>query len=216
MTAVFTFDEAAHEYRLDGLRLPSVTQILAPIKPDFSMVPPAVLEAKRIFGTAVHTACEWDDLGELDDDSTDPEVMGCVRAWRAFRQATGCEILANEQRLYHPGLRFAGTLDRFARLKDHDGSGLWILDIKTSVDPHPSYGVQLSGYRLLLAAQDELGPLSAAMGSIFRGLGIDKISRGTVHLDPSGTYRFHQYQNPNDEAAFMACLSLHHWKESQK
>jgi hypothetical protein len=212
---VFTFDEASHTYTLDGLKLPSVTGILAPIKPDFSMVPPDVLEAKRAFGIAVHTACEWDDDAELDDDCTDAAVMGCVRAWRAFRQATGCEIHANEQRLYHPGLRFAGTLDRFARLKEL-GNGFWILDIKTSVDPHPSYGVQLSGYRLLLAAQDERGPLSAAMGSIFRGLGVDKISRGTVHLDASGTYRFHQYQNPNDEAAFMACLSLHHWKESQK
>lgn len=215
MSAAFTFDEPSHTYTLDGHRLPSVTQILEPIKPDFSMVPPDVLERKRQFGTAVHLACELDDLGELDDDATDPDVMGCVRAWRSFKADTGAAIVMNEQRLYHPTLRFAGTLDRLAylRLKGDEQPSSWLLDLKTSVDPHPSYGVQLAGYRTLLAGQEETGPLSAAMGEAFRSIGVDPIKRASVHLDASETYRFHQYRDPADEATFMACLAIHRFKE---
>lgn len=204
--SVFTFDEPSHTYTLDGHRLPSVTQILEPIKPDFSMVPPDVLERKRQFGTAVHLACELDDLGELDDDATDAEIMGCVQAWRRFKSDTSAQIVLNEQRLYHPALRFAGTVDRvaFLRLQADTSGAPWVLDLKTGVEPHPTYGAQLSGYLLLLNAQPEEGVMPSGT------------RRATVHLDASGTYRFHRFPNPNDEAAFMACLSIHHWKESQK
>lgn len=211
----FTFDEASHTYRLDGQRLPSVTEILAPIKQDFAMVNREVLEAKRLLGTAVHLACELDDQGELDDDFTEPAVMAYVQAWRKFRADTGAAIVMNEQRLYHPTLRFAGTLDRLAylRMKGEEQPSTWLLDIKTSADPHPSYGVQLAGYRMLLAGQEEAGPLSVAMGEAFRRIGLDHIKRATVHLDVSGHYRFHQYQDHNDEATFMACLAIHRFKE---
>lgn len=206
MTAVFNFDEASHTYTLDGVRLPSVTQLLAPIKPDFSMVPPDVLEAKRALGVAVHTACEIDDQGELDDEGTDPVVMRYVAAWRLFRTQTAATILANERRLYHPTLRFAGTVDRAADISTGRGSArdLWILDLKTGDEPHASYGVQLAGYEALLRANDER--ISPDL----------RLRRGTVHLRDDGTYRLHEFKNPNDSAAFMACLSLHAWKEANQ
>lgn len=200
----FTFDEAAHEYRLDGARLPSVTQLIngACIGPDFSMVPPHHLEAARAFGVAVHTACELDDLGELDDDGTDPRVMRCVAAWRRFKRETEAEILATEQRLYHPTLRYAGTLDGLANLTTKGNArGLWLLDRKTGVEPHASYGVQLSAYRLLLDANCTTGATPTF-----------PMRRGTVHLFDDGTYRLHEFKNPNDEAAFRACLAIHAWK----
>jgi hypothetical protein len=201
----FTFDEDAHEYRLDGVRLPSVTQLIngAGIGPDFSMVPRDALEAARAFGVAVHTACELDDLGELDDAGTDARVMGCVEAWRRFKRETEAEILATEQRLYHKTLRYAGTLDGLARLTlAGDARGLWLLDRKTGSEPHASYGVQLSAYEQLLRGQP--GADFAAMG------------RATVHLDESGRYRFHRFTNHSDAACFMACLALNTWKEQNK
>lgn len=207
MAQLFTFDEPSHEYRLDGVRLPSVTQIIAPIRPDFSMVPPAALEAKRAFGTAVHLACELDDLGELEDDATDPRVMGCVQAWRSFKAATSAQIVLNEQRLYHPVMRFAGQVDRTAFLmnmawRGADSTGApWALDLKTSDQPHPSYGVQLAGYLMLLNGQPDEGVMPS------------NTRRATVHLFEDGTYRFHEYKDPSDEATFIACLTLHRFKE---
>jgi hypothetical protein len=193
----FHFDAETHTYTLDGVKLPSVTQIIKPIGPDFSMVAPDVLEAKRHLGVVVHEACQYDDEGDLDDDSVPAEIDPYLAAWRKFKADTGAVILENERQLFHPTLRFAGTLDRLAELRDGDGWGRWILDIKTSADPYPSYGVQLCGYQTLLRTDETL-------------------RRGTVHLREDGSYKLHEFKNPNDAAAFMACLSLYHWKESAK
>lgn len=206
--AVFTFDEAAHEYRLDGRRLPSVTQIIAPLSADWlRAIPRDVLEAKRAFGSAVHLACELDESAELDDEATDERVMRCVHAWRKFKADTGASVVMTEQRLYHPGMHFAGTLDRLLYLRSPgaQAGATWIIDLKTSAEAHASYGVQLAGYALLLRAGSD-GLIDNLAG----------LRRGTVHLSDDGAYRLHEHRNYNDEAAFMACLALHNWKESTK
>ena len=195
---VFEFDEASHTYTLDGVVIPSVTQIIKPIGADFSMVPPMVLEAKRVLGVAVHAATELDDLGELDDAETDPLVMGYVRAWRRFLAESRFDVSMNEHRLFHASLRFAGTVDRFGTILDAP----WLVDIKTAADPIPSYGVQLAGYEILLRD--------------FAYLETRPIRRATVHLNADGGYRMREYNNPNDAACFRSLLSVHHWKESNK
>ena len=203
--AEFTFDVASHTYMLDGARLPSVTEIIRPIRQDFSMIGADVLEAKRALGTAVHMACEFDDLGELDDAETDSKIMGYVSAWRKFRDDTQSSVELNEQKLFHPYLKFAGTIDRVAFLRTDEDSkeSLWLLDIKTSAEPHPSYGVQLSGYSILYGA---------TIGEKYDC----EIKRASVHLRADGSYKFHRYTNPNDEAVFYACRSLIAWKEANK
>lgn len=201
------FDEAAHRYSVGGVVLPSVTQILRPISPDFSAIPPAVLERKRALGTAVHLACELYDQGELDEDGLSAELVPYLYAWIKFRAECGVEILANERRLYHPLLRFAGTLDRVTTHRSAKGAPTWLLDLKTSEDPAPAYGVQLFGYLLLLACNTD----EAVKPEHLAGL-----RRGTVHLRDDGTYRLHEYKNPNDEAAFRALLSIAQWKEANQ
>jgi hypothetical protein len=198
IVAQFHFDAESHTYTVDGTRLPSVTQLLKPIAPDFSMVPPDVLEAKRALGVVVHEACQYDDEDDLDDESVPQQVEPYLAAWRKFKAETGALILMNEQKMFHPVLRYAGTVDRLATIR----GDVWMLDIKTSADPYPSYGAQLSGYVELHRANygDARGPLR----------------RATVHLRDDGTYRLHEFKNPNDSAAFMACLSLYQWKEMNK
>lgn len=190
------FDAESHTYTVEGARVPSVTQLLAPIAPDFGMVNPATLEAKRILGTVVHEACQFDDEGDLDDESVPAEVDPYLAAWRKFRADTGAKIIANERQLFHPSLRYAGTVDRVA---EFDGK-TWVLDLKTSADPYPSYGVQLAGYAELMAAA---------------GLLVE-LHRATVHLRPDGTFKLVPFKNPADFAAFRACLALYQWKEANK
>lgn len=202
--AAFHFDPATHTYTLDGRRLPSVSEIIAPLSTEWlAKIPRDVLEQKRAFGTAVHLACELDDLGELDDDATDQDVMVRVSAWRRFKEDTGAEVLLNERRLYHAGLGFAGTLDRLARLPRLSG-GPWLIDLKSG-DSHASYGVQLAAYALLLAenAHD-------------LGVDVSGLNRAVVTLDAGGQYRLTPHKSPHDEAAFRACLAIHAWKESAK
>ncbi|MGD9599954.1 MAG: PD-(D/E)XK nuclease family protein [Steroidobacteraceae bacterium] len=198
MAHELTFDEASHVYRLDGVVVPSVTQLLQPIRPDFDRIPPAVLEAKRALGIEVHFACELDDDDDLDEDSVPAAVEPYLQAWRKFKADAGVEVLANERKLVHVGLRFAGTLDRLVRVRAGD---VYLIDLKTSISMAPSFGVQLAGYQLLLEAADDLAGV--------------KLARKGLQLRDDGTYRLIPYENPNDVAAFRACLSLHHWKASQ-
>lgn len=198
MGAAFHFDPIEHRYTLDGRALPSVTQILTPIKPDFSMVSSDVLERKRQLGQAVHKACELHDDGDLDEDATDPLVMAYVRGWQKFMADTGAVVLENERQLYHPALAFAGTLDRALSVNIVGVSEQWIVDIKTvHPQPVPAFGVQTAGYDLLRQAD---GRKAADV-------------RASVHLLDDGTYRLKQYNDPNDHIVFRALLSLAHWKQ---
>jgi hypothetical protein len=192
--AAFHFDPVEHRYTLGGMVLPSVTQILAPIKPDFSMVSADVLERKRQLGQAVHAACELDDDGDLDEGETDPLVLAYLQGWRKFRADTGALVLENERQLFHPTLMYAGTLDRSVSVNGET----WLVDLKTVYpNPVPSFGVQLAGYDLLRQAD---GAEPAA-------------KRASVHLLPDGKYRMKTYTNPNDFVCFRALLSLSHWKK---
>lgn len=195
--AELTFDQESHTYRLDGQVVPSVTQLLQPIRPDFSGIPPMVLEAKRALGIEVHYACELDDEDDLDEDSVPEAVVPYLAAWRKFKADTGAVVVMNEQQLAHSALRYAGTLDRVVRVRDGDH---YLIDLKTSISMNASFGVQLAGYQLLL---DD---------SAFT----TKLARKGLQLKNDGTYKLVPYENPNDVAAFRACLSLFHWKESQK
>lgn len=192
------FDEASHVYRLGGHVVPSVTQLLKPIGPDFAMISPAVLEAKRVLGSNVHLACELDDQNDLDEETLPETVRPYLMAWRKFKADTGAVVIMNEQKLASKAQRFAGTLDRVVQVRSRE---IYLIDLKTASSMWPSYGVQLCGYQLLLEEND------------FNGI---RLSKKGLQLRDDGTYRLQAYNNPNDAACFRALLSLHHWKESQK
>lgn len=189
--AVFRFDAASHRYFLGDEELPSVSRIIRPLQ-DFSSVPSDVLAMKAALGTAVHLATELDDAGDLDEESLDDAVVPYLAAWRAFRSDTGAEFHAIESRLYHPQLRYAGTLDRLATLR---GRGTWLLDIKSGASVDPWVGVQLAAYRLLVEAD---------------GRRVDSV--GAVQLCPDGTYRLHKFGHPDDTRCFHGLLAVYHWR----
>lgn len=188
MSAI-TFDAATHSYWLDGHRLPSVTQILAPLN-NFAGIPPEVLAAKAELGTAVHVATELDDANDLIEESVHDRVRPYLEAWRAFKRDSGAQVLASEQQVYHPLHRYCGTLDRVLLI---DGAK-HLADIKTSAALPASVGPQTAAYQLAL--ED---------ASVIR--------RSAIQLRDDGTYRVHSLNDPNDKAVFLACLSIHRFKE---
>src|SRR4051794_27239936 len=115
MTAL-AFDEALHEYRLDGRRLPSVTQVLAPLV-DFSMVRKDVLERAQALGTAVHRMTELHDNDDLDEESLSEELRPYLAGWKKFRAECQFEPVTVEHRMSHPVYRYAGTSDRTGVIK---------------------------------------------------------------------------------------------------
>lgn len=77
------FDSSSHTYRVGGVVVPSVTQILSPLV-DFSMVTPDVLAAKAAIGTAVHLACELYDMDDLIEYDLDPVLVPYFEGWKKF------------------------------------------------------------------------------------------------------------------------------------
>lgn len=184
------FDPIAHAYTVDGVAVPSVTHILAPLN-DLSRIPAATLEYKRALGTAVHAATELYDLGDLDESTVDPAVRPYLDAWVRFRTEMLLEIVGMEHRVYHAVHRYAGTYDRLAVM---DGK-LSVFDIKTG-EMYPSYGPQLAAYKN--AVEHETGK---------RVYG-----RYGIQLRDDGTYRLHEMTDKDDWPVFLSCLTLHRYR----
>lgn len=184
-----TFDEARHEYRLLGAVVPGVTQILRPLV-NFAGIPQHVLEAKAELGRQVHYACQLLDENDLDEDSVEEEIEPYLNAYRAFLRDTGAGVVLNEQQVAEPLLQYAGTLDRVMLI----GRVKWLIDLKTCISTPIAVGPQTAAY--------------------WRALGDTSVQRrGALRLRPDGTYRLDELTDPNDMACFMACLTLHRFKE---
>src|SRR3990167_4906978 len=105
---MLTFDAVAHHYFWNGVRVPNVTTILAPLT-DYSKIPRDQLERARQQGVAVHKMVELDCKNDLADV---PEWMaGHYSAWLSFKSETGFECWDSERQIFHQGMAYAGTLD---------------------------------------------------------------------------------------------------------
>lgn len=181
------FEKAGHVYRLDGRVVPSVTEILRPLE-NFTMVPPAVLEAARIFGGHVHEACHLDDIEALEWDSLDPALVPYVLGWRKFLKDTGAVVIASEQPIAHATLGYAGTPDRLLSW----GKRLVLPDIKSTTVVPRTVGPQTAGY-------------AAAYQSQYGGREPERLC---VQLKPDGTYSSHRRRESTDWSVFLSCLNV--------
>lgn len=188
-----TFNAERHEYRLNGVIVPSVTQITDQFV-DFSFVNPEALELARQRGTAVHIACELDDYNELDESTVDPRIVPYLDAYRKFRYEGGFTPEHTEMRVYSERYGFAGTLDRRGPM---NGGKATLLDIKTGATASPSWALQTAGYAL---AYDEM------YGATTKG-------RCVLQLKPNGKYNLIHYKGRNDTKVFLAALAVFNWKK---
>ena len=181
-----TFDEDTHTYRYNGNVVPSVTTVLKPLT-NLDMVPPHVLQAAADFGTAVHKACELDDLGELDLIALDPALVPYLMAWRKFSTEHSAKWVHIEKQVHNKTLGYAGTLDRFGFV---DGMST-LLDIKSSIELYPSVGPQLVAYE--------------------KAIEEPVIHRMAVQLKGDGTYVAKLYEDPTDWPVFCSLLTVRNW-----
>lgn len=185
------FDEAKHIYTLDGMVLPSVTQVLKPLY-DFSGIPKDVLARKAELGTAVHKACELLDADQLDWGSVNEDMSGYVLAYLKFLDEVKPEILSNEERFASAKLRFAGTMDKRALVRGKH----CIIDVKCTASLSPIVGLQTAAYE----------------GLVKENTGEKVQGRYALQLKPDETYVFQPYTGKTDWAVFCNLLSVHHWK----
>lgn len=184
-----TFHEDGHRYYWNGVPVPSVTQILRPLS-DLRFIDPAVLESARKFGTAVHRACELHDLGTLNRRALDPALDPYLEGWIKFCSDARCEWTGIEEKIYHPVLKYAGTLDRRGTVRGQQT----IVDIKSGAVLGPEIGPQMSAY-------EYAGDNGRAV----------KRQRIAVRLTEGGDYEARVYERPDDWSVFCSLLTLRNW-----
>jgi hypothetical protein len=189
--------DAQHVYRYDGKVVPGVTSLLDRIKMPF-YIHDAALEKARAEGIAIHKMVELECLGDLD---AVPEWMaGHLTAWHKFVAQTGFVLEASEHRVWHPVLRYAGTLDLCGVLTKLPGKPKAIIDIKRSFYNAPAIGAQLAAYKMAY----NYTLLSQAQAR----------KRFGLQLRGNGLYSLRAFEGVQDEAVFMACLTLQRFEES--
>jgi hypothetical protein len=197
--SVLQFDEASHTYLIDGVRVPSVTQVLKPLY-DFSRVDPIMLQAKAALGTAVHLACELLDNDDLDEESEDGRaalapLAGYLAGYKKFKAECNPVVIFNERQLHHPVHRYAGTIDRRYSLR----GDLWDIDLKSTVSMSPVVGLQTAAYTEMFKAN--------AIG------GDTRARRGALQLFPDGKYKLWEFKDPADFSVFLSLLTVQRYKE---
>ena len=182
-----TFSAENHEYRLQGVRLPSVTQIIADAglygNTDY------FTEYSRDRGSYVHKAIEYHLAGELDESTLDPVIVPYFEAWQKFVLESNYVSDECEHRTASTVYRYAGTIDHIGHLGGH----FCIIDVKTGT-PTPATGIQLAGYENLLKVKGA--------------------KRFALHLKDDGNYKLIEYKDSNDRNVFLAALSLFYWKQN--
>jgi hypothetical protein len=193
---VLTFDEPSHTYRYDGVVVPNVTRVIGHLT-DYSHIPADALAKAQAEGKAVHRMVEMSCNGIL---GVIPEWMKPHReAWGKFLTETGFEPVLSEHKVYSPAHRCAGTLDLFGEFRNIPSmKGAALIDVKRSFYGGPAIGLQLAGYDVLLRADK-------SMPRVWH--------RFALRLDKDGKYRLNEYEDRDDEAAFLACLQQYRWKQ---
>jgi hypothetical protein len=170
------FDEDSHTYTVNGVRWPSVTQILEPLQL-LEGIPQHILDAAAQFGSHVHQACHLFDIGRLDEQDLDEPLRPYLEAWKKFLCDTGFIVLASEQRVWHPALQIAGTYDKLGQFPGKDPRH--VLDVKTGADVPWTVGPQTAAYREMLSLQEYALEPEWPLSKV----------RFCCHLKPDATYR---------------------------
>ncbi len=163
---------ATHLYFVDGVRVPSVTQIISrALALQHSRYSPSASAR----GTEVHEAIrciESNDRAATRMINT--TSVGFVAAWMRFRQEQRWQTLGCEEVVYHP--RYAGRLDLRGLLDGVEA----IADLKTG---HPAewHGLQLAGYANAFWRQTVDGRCVSYHGKTFK--------RINLYLHCNGSYR---------------------------
>jgi hypothetical protein len=100
---MLVFDPFTHTYTLDGVRLPSVTQILQASRLiDFSKIPGPMLLEARDRGTTVHQALHYYNEDDIDLPAfcaEFPDYAPYIGAWVNFRAESGFVLATSLEQL---------------------------------------------------------------------------------------------------------------------
>lgn len=180
------FYDEGHVYEYNGVVIPSVSELLRFLSREvYGEIDKYVLEHAAERGTAVHAATQT--LDETGSVEISDEYTPYLEAYAQFRREHTVDWFYIEKPLAHPGMLYAGTIDRAGLV---DGVSC-ILDIKTTgVVKKSLVKAQLNGYKKLTET-----------------IGFRPEKLYCLQLLKTGKYRL--YDTTIDDAEFVACYTLH-------
>ena len=176
------FIEETHQYLIDGILVPSVTQILEKVFPDkYKNVPSYILKAKAEYGTQIHKFIEiietkkpkrpiaylkkYYGMDFIQEES--------IRQYLEIKKKYNIEILEVEKIVFYKNL-YCGKLDIKARVNGKKA----IIDVKTTFEKDDLYvSWQDSYYELADEPVEELYCLwlpKGHLGGLYQVERIDK------------------------------------------
>lgn len=188
-----TFYPDTHSYMLDGEPLPAVSDLCRFIHREvYHNAPQSAMELAALRGTAVHAAAEI--LDKTGTAQIEADYAPYLTGYADFLSSHDVCWTLIEKPLYHPQLRYAGTIDRYGLV-----DGKWtLIDLKTSYTiMKPLCLAQLNLYRLMLIA---------------RGLPVEQMM--ILHLRKNRPARPVLFEE--DEPLALALLRLHTGLDKKK
>jgi hypothetical protein len=137
------FEPDQHKYFVDGIPIPSVTQILL----DMGFIHPEFFtEGAAERGTLVHETTAGIELGYIDEFPE--EISDYQLSYSRFIYDTK-EFTNIEKQMYNPEMWYAGTIDRIVNTREE------IIDIKTG-DSIRWHRLQLAGYACMFDDPEQI------------------------------------------------------------
>lgn len=188
------FNEERHEYSVDGVIVPSVSEIIKPLTVDTAeKAKPWLRDIAADRGTRIHQATMLMDYGE--DVEIDADIEGYIKAYQRFLDDYNPKWEGIESIVYHDYFQYAGTIDRYGYI---DGEKV-LVDIKTGAYNKYTMSAQLGAYICALAKMNGF-----------------RASRAfDLMLSRDGTYQMKPIDH-NASALFIDCLSIYDTMKRRK
>ncbi len=163
---------------------------------DYSMVPQDVMERASLFGTHTHLACELYDRGTLDISTVHAGIIPYLNSYKYFLDNFAVVIEDIEREVVSERWKFRGHLDRVGIV-----NGVrTLIDLKTSTIVLPAVSLQTGGYTYAYHEEEKR----------------KKIRKRLCVQLTEGIPNLFWYDNPHDEAVFIACLQVARWRAHNK
>lgn len=185
-TPELDFVESTHTYTLYGQKIPSVTQLMAPLSAAvYNGINTEVLNKAADRGTEVHQAAE--NYANFGIEDISPEHRSYFDGFRKWFDEVQPVVVSTEFKTYHKYLIYGGTVDLLAYIKDK----LYVIDYKTTYSVEKMLTrVQLEAYKQALISH-----------------GIPVQRKAILHVRPDGTAKLREYE-PDDSEAWEVFGSL--------
>jgi hypothetical protein len=175
---IYTFDAAAHAYHVDGVRVPSITQLLD--KGGLVNGAAYFTEESRRRGHAVHSLCMDFELGNLTLERLESPYRGYVLGY--VEAVTALKPTWDQIEIFdiHPTLRFGGRPDRvgqcFARYT--------VAEIKSAAKAK-HHAVQTALQAILVGGRHGLPKA-------------EDLQRLVIYVKANGKYSIESHENKSD------------------